>query len=191
MPNEQTEKNAADTILSSEQTTSVKATSFKKRLGVIIYFPAILTLVLIMVLTVIFGLTIIIVHEFNIPVPGWFEFLITYFIAPLGSFNNLYDAESSKHLNALTLMLAGLVMAIFVRRCSKKNHLFEIAVVVAILVLVVAMQFIKWVLPDTSEMAHLIAHADKVYDYLEINIVRNSNLAATIIASAIGANTLN
>jgi len=113
----------------SPRSTRIPSRAFRHRLGKFIYVPTFIALLLVMIGTVFSGTTLIFYDVENANLPKWFDLVITNFIVPIGSFYNVYDAESSKHLNIVFLTLIGIVMAIFVKRCSDHNNGFELFVV--------------------------------------------------------------
>ncbi len=166
--------------------SEVTQNPIRSRLSTFIYGPTLLLIILIMIGAIFSGLVLIIYDTEASILPNWFNHLIRYFIVPVGSFYNVYEAESSKHLNIFFVMMVGIFMAKFVQRCSVKNAKFE-SYMVRMLILLMGIQIY---INSTISIEHIqdqIKFADKVVKYLEIIIVRNCNIAAVIIAAAIGA----
>jgi len=171
----------------SPGSTRVPSREFRHRLGKFIYVPTFITLLLVMIGTVFSGTTLIFFYDVeNANLPKWFDLVITNFIVPIGSFYNVYDAESSKHLNIVFLTLIGIVMAIFVKRCSGHNNGFELFVVGSLIVLSLLMLYVKSRLP-AQHLSELIKHPEQIYRHMEILVIRNCNLAAAIVAAALGS----
>jgi len=160
--------------------------NLRLKLSNIIYAPILIMLTVVMMAAIFSGSTLIFYEVSARSLPTWFDLIIRFFIVPVGSFYNVYEAESSKHLNIFFIMLIGLFMARFVQRCSTRKVKFEPYFVCFLIVLILIQVYVSSAI-SVEHLADQIKYPERVIKYLEIIIVRNCNIAAAIIAAAIGA----
>ncbi len=164
--------------------------NFKQKVARHIYYPVLATLVCIMITISVVGLNVVywtsdLPNDFS-DAPVW---LTDYSLTPLQLLYEISDpstTDSGKALGAITVLVSGMVMGIFLQKTNSANNRAEQFIVITFIALAI-LQLVTLIWLPSADKANLnLINGKDVTTYLNSLLTRYSGIATAICGAALG-----
>ena len=153
----------------------------------LLYPPIMGGILLVMISSVIFSVVVVYQMDWvgGAIEPDWFH---TFIAKPLGFVAKIIkpSAGNARALSAITVLLTGMILGVFLNKCSSQENVLETFLTISFLILAVIQLVMISILPNALEAEGQLKNGKEIVENLTLLLKANANVAMAIFGAALG-----